>query len=595
VTIDPAMVQRVEVLRGATSVYGEGATGGVINIITRQGAAGPARLETSVSTESSLSTPGDGTGGRITQSVSGKRGALDYSASAAYTRTGGFYDAEGDRIPSDPNGQGGISDLNSWDAFGKLGLDLGEQRVQLTANYFRADQDTDFASDPAVNEAEPGALKARVIPGLSLAEDEGSENVLFNLDYSRPELLGSRVHAQAYYRDYLTRFGPYDGRAFASMGNAITQSFVDSDKVGGRLDLETPLPFAGAPSLLWGLDYTDETVSQPVSVMDPDVYEQSGGLVFRKIGERTWTPEHDVRDVGLFAQLSWSPFERFLLRGGVRHERARVAVDDFTTLAGVSVRGGELEYAPTLFNAGAVLDVTEAVNLYASFSQGFSLADIGRVLRAAPAGFVLGSQQTDAQEVDQYEAGVRGAWSILQASLSAYRNTSDLGTGFDGDLNVVRAPERIHGVEATLDVQPARALSLGGTFTWAEGESYAEATDEWLPLDGYRIQPPKVTAYVEHRTLPRWENRLQLLYSGSRDRLARETPGAYGAQSVKSYTVVDLLSTLRVGPGTLNLGVQNLLNEQYFPIISQLSVYSGNLNHAAARGATLNVGYSVSY
>jgi iron complex outermembrane receptor protein len=39
VNIDPAMVDRVEVVRGATSVYGNGATGGVINIITRRGDA----------------------------------------------------------------------------------------------------------------------------------------------------------------------------------------------------------------------------------------------------------------------------------------------------------------------------------------------------------------------------------------------------------------------------------------------------------------------------------------------------------------------------------------------------------------------------
>jgi outer membrane receptor protein involved in Fe transport len=171
-TIDPAMVERVEVLRGATSVYGEGATGGVINIITRRGEDGPVRLTTDVGTRSSLSAFGEGLGGRVAQIASGGSGALDFVASGTFTRTGGFFDAAGDRIPPNPHGQGGIADLNSWDLLGKLGADLGEQRLQLTANYYRAEQDTEFTGDPAVDVAEPGALKARD-PGAGAGGEPG--------------------------------------------------------------------------------------------------------------------------------------------------------------------------------------------------------------------------------------------------------------------------------------------------------------------------------------------------------------------------------------------------------------------------------------
>ncbi|MCV5264136.1 TonB-dependent receptor plug domain-containing protein, partial [Escherichia coli] len=34
--IDPFNIERIEVLSGATSIYGAGATGGVINIITKK-------------------------------------------------------------------------------------------------------------------------------------------------------------------------------------------------------------------------------------------------------------------------------------------------------------------------------------------------------------------------------------------------------------------------------------------------------------------------------------------------------------------------------------------------------------------------------
>lgn len=592
-TIDPAMVERVEVLRGATALYGAGATGGVINVITRRGTGGPLRFATDVSTHSSLSASGEGVAGRVAQTVSGGRGDVDFLASGAVGRTGGFFDAEGDRIPSDPHGQGGVADLNSVDLLGKVGVDMGGERLQLTANYFRAEQDTEFAGDPSVNAT--GGTKARAIPGLQMDEGHASENLLLNLDYDRPELFGSRVHAQLYFRDYRTRFGPYDGRPYASLGNAIIQSYIDSERLGGRLDVETELPFGSAPLLLWGVDYTDETTSQPAGIIDPESFDASGGLVFRRIGERPWTPPVETRSLGLFAQLAWSPFERLMLRGGARHERARAYVDDFTTIQGVAVEGGTLDFAPVLFNAGAVLDVARGANLYASFSQGFSLADIGRLLRGAAPGFSLGSQGFEAQKVDHYEVGARVFSRRIQASLSGFRNASDLGSSFNQQLEIVRAPERVYGVEATLDVAAAEGLTLGGTFTWTEGENRPGGAGEWIPLDSYRVQPRKVTAYAEHRTLPGWRSRLQLLHSGSRGRLFDVDPDAYGGARVEGYTVVDALSSLELGPGTLSVGVENLLNRQYFPVVSQLEAAYGNFYRAAARGAVLSLGYSVRY
>ncbi len=63
-------------------------------------------------------------------------------------------------------------------------------------------------------------------------------------------------------------------------------------------------------------------------------------------------------------------YERWILRGGARHECIGVNVDDFTTLDGNAIPGGELDYDATLFNLGAVYNLTNTVNVYADFSQG---------------------------------------------------------------------------------------------------------------------------------------------------------------------------------------------------------------------------------
>jgi iron complex outermembrane receptor protein len=47
-TIDPSAIERVEVLRGPTAIYGDGATGGVINIITKSGTDEGVRSQTRV-------------------------------------------------------------------------------------------------------------------------------------------------------------------------------------------------------------------------------------------------------------------------------------------------------------------------------------------------------------------------------------------------------------------------------------------------------------------------------------------------------------------------------------------------------------------
>jgi iron complex outermembrane receptor protein len=163
----------------------------------------------------------------------------------------------------------------------------------------------------------------------------------------------------------------------------------------------------------------------------------------------------------------------------------------------------------------------------------------------------------------------------------------------------------VRGVELTFDVQPVDGVAVGGTYSWSEGEFWTRVgTDSvWQPLNSFRIQPSKLTAYVEHEMFGGWKNRLQVLRSGTRNRsydafLAR--PGvnpaapAFGERRVRSYAVVDLVSTVNAGRGALSVGVRNLLNAQYFPVVSQLMPV-GNVSYSAAPGATLSVGYSVGY
>ncbi len=130
-TIAPSAVERIEVLRGPTAIYGDGATGGVVTIITRTASEEKLTSTTEVRLNASLSHLNDSLGYNLRQSVSGTENNFDYTISAAFTGIGGFFDAEGDRIPPDSNGQGGLSDTDTFNILGKLGVNIGEcQRLQ---------------------------------------------------------------------------------------------------------------------------------------------------------------------------------------------------------------------------------------------------------------------------------------------------------------------------------------------------------------------------------------------------------------------------------------------------------------------------------
>lgn len=98
-TIDPSAIERIEVLRGATSIYGDGATGGIIHIITKRPGEGKPSFTTDVLANTAPTNPTAGIGGRVVQSLAGKKGIFDYSLSGSYERVGGCSMAEATAFP----------------------------------------------------------------------------------------------------------------------------------------------------------------------------------------------------------------------------------------------------------------------------------------------------------------------------------------------------------------------------------------------------------------------------------------------------------------------------------------------------------------
>lgn len=595
-TIDPSAIERIEVVRGPSAIYGGEATGGIINIITRRATEDEVVLRSEIGVSAALGNlEGESFGTFLSQYFSARQGIADFTLSASLSNPGLAYDAEGDQIPI-IQGTDGADNLNF---LGKFGLNFDDnQRLQFSANHFQARRNTGIISDPIVDEI-PGEQKARALDVGELAFPTGGgpqtdRNTVINLSYSHEDLFGSNVNALLYYRDNFSRSDPRDRRP-GPFG--IFQGELDSENWGARLGIDTPL--SDTLSLLWGADYDQEETAITFNLFEPGAFDASNGQVNRRFESRALVPPYELDSLGIFAQLQWDVTDRLQLSGGARYETIGVSVDDYITIFDDFIEGGDQTLDDLLFNVGATYDVTDRVSLFASFAQGFSVPDFGLVLGFPDPGFSVGADviANQPQKVNEFEVGIRGNWDTVQTSLAAFYNESDLGSAFEfnpdtGFFDILRAPERVYGLEATLDAQVSQAWALGGTVSWSEGEADLEDSGDYLPLSSARIQPIKLTAYVENQTTPGWRNRLQALLVGSRDRAFEDE---IDPSPIASYLVLDFISSIDIGDGTLQIGIENLLDEQYFPAYSQRNAGFSETFNSAGRGRTVSVSYQFTW
>lgn len=598
--IDPALIERIEVIRGSSAIYGAGATGGIISITTRP-AGGEAMAQTTLTGVSPLSQlDSDGLGGQLQHHVAGSQGALDYAFDFGARHIGASYDARGHRIAPEPS-QGDLFDANTYNIGGKFGWRIDElQRIQLSLSHYNAEQDSDYTADPSVSRLPPGSVPAQPLSGLSLDEQNQIKNTLVNLEYGHTEVFGGTLNAQLYYRDYFTRFTPFDARGVATRGRNVDQVMQNSEVLGSRITLRTPIGAADT-ELLWGGDFNQERSDMPIDIFDPRAFDASGGTVFNKIGKLTYMPDLTSRSVGAFAQLQHRFTEQWSMEGGVRYEYATAEYGDFVPLSEstatnpATVEGGKVHYDAVLSNISLTYSPVSGQAVYAAFSQGFQLPDIGVQLRNARRGFDVGSSNLEPVKTNNYELGWRGdLGEQTLASLAIFYTTSKLGDvqSFNNGLILTRTQERIYGVEGSADwLTRDERWGAGGSFTWMKGREQPDGGD-WQDMTGYRVPPLKLTAYLQYKPDEDWSHRVQATYFGAEDYRLNGTE-SFGRRKVDGYTTVDVISQYQLSGGDqISVGVQNLFNRYYYPLYSQLMRNSNNTSHLPAPGAVITASYT---
>ncbi|WP_231863141.1 TonB-dependent receptor [Sphingobacterium populi] len=365
------------------------------------------------------------------------------------------------------------------------------------------------------------------------------------------------------------------------------QTMINSNKKGLRLDLNTSFEVAKLPSqVTYGLDILNDVTFQDLT----------DGRVF--------VPKMDMINYAPFAQLTVNLLDQLIFKGGIRYENAKVNINDFNTLAtgpdgegSVAVEGGRIPYSATTLNAGLRYNKYALFNPFISFSQGFTINELGRIVRNATDSD-LSRVQTDPIVTNNYEAGFSSQWRNLHFSAAYFISTSKLGLSVvandAGYFVSQRAPERIHGFEATADLRISPQWTIGGTYSFVEGKVEAAEDGSSTYLNGSRIMPPKATGYLDFNPRNDLSFQLSWVHTGSRNRFERNANGVFRANEgpVESVDLLNFNASYRLNNSwMLGLGVANLLNKTYYTVYSQYGANAANYVRGEGSLASLNLQY----
>ena len=601
---DMGVIGRIEVINGPSAAEGIGGAGGVINYISKSPEVDG--HQTILSTRYGTQFKDDSAQSKIGLTHTYRDDAADLLVSGAYIDRGISYDGNGRRIGM--NTSGSLSDSYSKNLFVKGGYNFGEgqmQRIQATyskfsingkANYIQVEGcrfDPVTCPVPSTNTSEKGQIAG------SLAEFNDFEQVA--VKYTNADFFGGDLSVDAYWADQAMRYIPENGSdrqlvkpAPPEEERIWDQSEIVSDKKGLRVGYGYQ-DLAGVEGLRLraGVDLVEDTAAQRLALTN-----------------RVWVPPMEYKSFAPYAQLSWD-IGPVTLDAGVRREDGELSIDSYTTTAyrdNTPVEGGKLDYKATMPNFGAIWRINDAFSVFASYSEGFGIANVGIPLRNIQANSPCKAVScvadlqpliTENREIGFNWRGARG-----QIGASVYKSESEFGSSLSvdpetDDFVLTRAPVQIKGFE--FNSAWTFSEQLRGTLLYSRirGQtSYHTGSPLAKEMGILDISPDKVTASLTWTPNDRFDATLGVTRTFSRD--LRETwvspvnGNTYvNEEDTYGYALWDLSANYDLGRyGKLSVGIENLLDKQYVLTWSQLP---GWQNYWSGRGRMFSLSHTIKF
>jgi iron complex outermembrane recepter protein len=450
-------IDRIEIIPGASAIYGKNALGGVINIITKRGA------EKHQATKEDLF--GSFRRERYTINASGPIGKFDYYANFSREIESGFRDES----------DGQISRF-----FGKLG--------------YRPTEDTDFTlSYTYVNDRllQAGSLpisEAAIDPKRNFTPGDffASETNVVRLTGRQTLPLGFSLNLNGFYRrldqDQFTNSQPFfPGGA---PPNATNLTLTESKGGTAQLTHETDL-FGHRNTLVFGGEFTRNDFGNRRR-------SQAGTSVSNGLG----TTDEDA--LGLYAQDTLKLASIFIVTPGVRYDHDQIDFIDNNNPA----NSGDKRFSRVTPRVGLTFLVTPQNSVYFNYGEGFRVPTFNELFALGQFGSNPNLKPVHSKN---YELGIKsglGTWG--EATVAIYRSdvTNEIlnvcgdrftcgSSTFASNQNIDRS--RRQGVETTLKVRYSQYFDVTVNYTYTQA-----SIESPLTLNPFFFDQFGGTPYVQH-------------------------------------------------------------------------------------------------
>lgn len=581
-SIDPFNIERIEVLSGASSIYGAGASGGIVNIVTKKAEGDELEFESYVGGTSGLNSSED-FDYKVAQSIAAGNERVQGRVSVAYTETQGYFDTDGDIVTPDIS-QGSTQYNETTDLMGSLQIKLSEgQNLNLLAQYYDSQQDSPYG---LYFEKDRGGNYqfVDVRDGYSADRQQGTERYMVSAQYSNDDFLSHHLIAEVSYRKEDHTFTPYTSGGRSTL--VLSSSTQDTDILSIKTALNKSF---GDLNLTYGVDGFLDRFDSDNAIYNQVTTENTGGLVNNIDRIEGRYPGVDTDAFAGFIQAEYALTEDWIIQGGYRYQYLNTEISDFKKNSSSDfVPGGETDYSENLFNIGTIYHLTSSSQIWANFSQGFDLANPAKYY-GKDASVNVNDTTLEGIKTDSYEIGYRSDWEKVSLQTAAYYSYSDGAIEYEDDQTIkgVSDSKRFYGLEGELSYWATDKLLLGTSGHYVVSE--VKGDSGWEDYEAMQASTSKASAWVgwyEYDYNVKLQSLTTFDYTDADDR------------KLDGYTVVDFVGNYQLPIGSLGFGIKNLLNEDYLTTWSQRALYwygDSPIFEYKGRGRTYSLNYQVKF
>ena len=425
-------IERMEIIPGASAIYGKNAMGGVINITTKRGAE-------------QRQMTGDGAWGsfggqRYTFNTSGPIGKLDYYGSLSREREDGYRDGSAAKL---------------WRGFGKVGY-RPMDGTDLTASYTyikdNLGQAGSLPRDIAGNDP-----KANFTPG----DFVDRENNFVRLTARQVIPGGFTFTGNGFYRRVQQESFLVSQPFLVGGMNSTSRNLVDTESWGGTFQLTHELEVGD--------------IRNVVTVGGEVAWNDFGNrlLSLSDFGPFNIRRKSEEEVSAVFVQDTVRLFSNVVLVGGFRYDRNELDFRDLLTPA----NDGRKVYSRITPRGGVTYFLAPQSSVYFSYSQGFRVPTNDELFAQGSFG---SNPNLQAVRSHNFELGLKSkisTWGDL--AIAVYQSNirdeifftclaCDFSPGDGQNRNVKKTRRR--GVELTLKVKPNEFVDGVVNYTYTEAQ-----------------------------------------------------------------------------------------------------------------------------